>query len=52
MLNTVIEVYLGVVTGLELVKVLLAQVFWVVTLVMLCQVVLRRGTRRLVILGG
>jgi ABC-2 type transport system permease protein len=52
MLNTVVEVYLGAVTGTELIKALLAQGFWVVALVILCQIVLRRGTRRLVILGG
>jgi ABC-2 type transport system permease protein len=52
MLNTVVEVYLGALSGTELIRVLLAQVFWVAALLALCQVVLCRGTRRLVILGG
>jgi ABC-2 type transport system permease protein len=52
MLNTVVEIYLGVLTGSSLVLALLAQVAWVIGLVVLCQWVLRLGTRRLVILGG
>ncbi len=52
MLNTVVEVYLGVVTGPALVQALLAQALWAFGLVVLCQFVLARATRRLVILGG
>jgi ABC-2 type transport system permease protein len=52
MLNTVVEVYLGVVTGPALVQALLAQALWAFGLVALCQFVLTRATRRLVILGG
>lgn len=52
MLNTVVEVYLGVLTTTELINALVAQVAWAVALVLVCQVVLRLGTKRLVILGG
>jgi len=52
MLNTVVEVYLGVLTGPELLQALLAQALWAFGLVALGQVVLSRATRRLVILGG
>ncbi len=52
MLNTVVEIYLGVVTGPALVQALVAQTLWAVGLVALCQFVLVRATRRLVILGG
>lgn len=52
MLNTVVEVYLGVVTGSALLQALLAQTLWAVGLVALCQLVLARATRRLVVLGG
>jgi ABC-2 type transport system permease protein len=52
MLNTVVEVYLGVLTGAELVNALFAQLAWAVALVVVCQIVLRWGTKRLVILGG
>ncbi len=52
MLNTVVEVYLGVLEGTALVQALLAQALWAFALVALCQLVLSRATRRLVILGG
>ncbi len=52
MLNTVVEIYLGVVTGPALLQALLAQALWTAGLVVLCQLVLARATRRLVILGG
>ncbi|MCP5094088.1 MAG: ABC transporter permease [Chloroflexi bacterium] len=52
LLNTVVEVYLGVLTGSELVSVLLIQLLWVVGLVVLGQVLLKTAVRRLVILGG
>jgi ABC-2 type transport system permease protein len=52
MLNTVVEVYLGALTGTELINALLAQIAWAVALVVVCQIVLRLGTKRLVILGG
>jgi ABC-2 type transport system permease protein len=52
MVNTVVEVYLGVLQGPQLVWALLAQVAWVVILVAACELTLRAGVRRLVILGG
>jgi ABC-2 type transport system permease protein len=52
MFNTVIEVYLGVVQGPELVWALAQQALWVVGLILAGQIILRAGVRRLVILGG
>jgi ABC-2 type transport system permease protein len=51
-INTVVEVYLGVLTGPQLIRALLGQVLWVLILVMTGQLVLRAGVRRLVIQGG
>jgi ABC-2 type transport system permease protein len=50
--NTVVEVYLGVLSGPALVQALLGQVLWIVILVGAAHGVLRAGVRRLVILGG
>ena len=50
--NTVVEVYMGVLSGPEIARALLAQVLWVVLLFTACQLVLRAGVRRLVIQGG
>jgi ABC-2 type transport system permease protein len=52
MLNTVIEIWLGVVTGADLTRALLIQGAWSVVLVVFCYALLARGTKRLVILGG
>ena len=52
MVNTIIEVYLGVISGPELLLALLRQLIWLVVLVAICQLVLRAGMRRLVIQGG
>jgi len=52
MLNTVVEVYLGVLTGPEVVRALLMQAAWAVALLAVAQFVLTRATRRLVIQGG
>jgi ABC-2 type transport system permease protein len=52
MVNTVIEVYLGLLTGPGLWHALLLQAVWVIGLFTLCQVVLRSGVRKLVIQGG
>jgi ABC-2 type transport system permease protein len=52
MVNTTIEIYLGLLTGWGLLWALLMQGFWIVLLVWLCQRVLRAGVRRLVIQGG
>ncbi|MFL7794583.1 MAG: ABC transporter permease [Anaerolineae bacterium] len=50
--NTVIEVYLGVLTGPEIVRALGFQLLWFLILFIACQLVLRAGVRRLVIQGG
>jgi ABC-2 type transport system permease protein len=50
--NTLIEVYLGVLTGPALMRALLAQLLWAMALIVAGQLVLRAGVRRLVIQGG
>jgi ABC-2 type transport system permease protein len=52
MLSTVVETYLGVLQGPELMQALIAQVFWIICLFLAAQLALRAGVRRLVILGG
>ena len=52
MLNAVVEIYLGVVQGAELVQLLLIQAGWALGLIIVGQLVLRRAVHRLVILGG
>lgn len=52
MLNTVVEVYLGVLQGPELIEAIAFQLFWIILLLLVAQVTLRAGVRRLVILGG
>jgi ABC-2 type transport system permease protein len=52
MVNTVVEAYLGVLTGPALLQAIGAQVFWIVVLVGCGQLVLRAGVHRLVIQGG
>jgi ABC-2 type transport system permease protein len=52
MVNTVVEVYLGVLKGSQLILALAIQSAWAVVLVVICQWVLRFGVRRLVIQGG
>jgi ABC-2 type transport system permease protein len=52
MVNTVGEIYLGLLSGWEMLAALAMQIFWFVILVALGQLVLRAGVRRLVILGG
>ena len=51
-INTVIEVYLGVLRGPDLVRALGAQVLWFIVLTIACKLVLRAGVRHLVIQGG
>jgi ABC-2 type transport system permease protein len=51
-LNTMLEVYLGVLQGSELVEAILAQILWAVGLILAGQVILRLGIRRLTIAGG
>jgi ABC-2 type transport system permease protein len=52
MVNTVVEVYLGVITGVDLLHALLVQLGWFVILFAIGQAVLRAGVRTLVIQGG
>ncbi len=52
MISTILEAYLGLLTGYNLVVAILFQASWAVLLIALGQVVLRLGIRRLVILGG
>lgn len=52
MVNTIIEVYLGLLTGPKLAAALLAQASWILILVIAARLVLGAGVRRLVILGG
>lgn len=52
MVNTVMEIYLGLLTGSALAWALAVQLFWIVVLVTICQVTLRAGVRKLVIQGG
>jgi ABC-2 type transport system permease protein len=52
MVNTSAEVYLGLLTGPTLLQALLGQLFWFIILVVIGQLTLRVGIRRLVIQGG
>ena len=52
MINTVVEVYLGVLDSQAVMRALLTQGFWVILLVMAAHLVFQAGTRRLVIQGG
>ncbi len=52
MVNTVIEVYLGVLQGPALAQALLVQAMWFVILAGLAHLAMRAGMRRLVIQGG
>ena len=52
MVNTVVEVYLGTLTGPALARALLAQVLWIALLFTIGQLVLRAGVRHLVLQGG
>ncbi|MDX1436253.1 MAG: ABC-2 family transporter protein [Anaerolineales bacterium] len=52
MVNTVVEVYLGVLEGHELAAALLLQAAWALVLIGASHLVMSRGLRRLVILGG
>jgi len=52
MINTPIEVYLGLVSGAQLGQALLTQAAWGLGLILLGKLALRSGVRRLVIQGG
>lgn len=51
-LNTMLEVYLGVLQGGELLGAILAQILWAAGLIIAGQIVLSLGIRRLTIAGG
>jgi ABC-2 type transport system permease protein len=52
LVNTIVEIYLGVVSGPAVPAALATQALWAIALIVLGQFVLRAGVRRLVILGG
>ena len=52
MINTVVEVYLGVVKGPDMWLAILTQAGWFLGLALLAQLVMRLGIRTLVIQGG
>jgi ABC-2 type transport system permease protein len=52
MVNTPIEIYLGQLNPAQTVQALSVQVTWIIVLVILGQVTLMAGVRRLVIQGG
>ena len=52
MLNSVVEIYLGVLQGPEVIQALGLQLAWIIGLFLACQLALRAGVKRLVILGG
>ncbi|MCB9135478.1 MAG: ABC-2 family transporter protein [Anaerolineales bacterium] len=52
MLNTVLDLYIGVLHGPELWWALGQQVLWIILLVGVAQIILQAGVKRLVILGG
>jgi ABC-2 type transport system permease protein len=52
MLNTVVEVYLGVLSGAQLLQALVLQLCWILGLLLAVHLALKAGVRRLVILGG
>ncbi|HSH04632.1 MAG TPA: ABC-2 family transporter protein [Anaerolineae bacterium] len=52
LLNSVVEVYLGLLTGPDLYLILAQQIAWCLGLYLIIHLTLQRGIRRLVILGG
>jgi ABC-2 type transport system permease protein len=52
MINTTIEVYLGLLKGPQLAQAIFTQAAWALGLALFGQLVLRSGVRRLVIQGG
>jgi ABC-2 type transport system permease protein len=52
MVNAIVEIYLGVLTGPEIARTLLVQVVWIAVLFGAGHLVLRAGVRRLVLQGG
>lgn len=52
MVYTIVEIYLGIASGNEILLLLLGQVFWLLILILIAKVMLSAGIRRLVVLGG
>jgi len=52
MINSLVEIYLGVLSGREIVYTLVLQAIWLIILVLIGQFLLRKGIKRLVIVGG
>ena len=52
MVNTTVEVYLGLLSGTDLLLALAVQVGWVLLLALIAQLILKMGMRHLVIQGG
>lgn len=52
MLNSVVELYIGVLSGTELAQALLIQLSWALGLILVGQLMMKAAVRRLVILGG
>lgn len=52
MVNTTIEIYLGLLTGGAMVQALVVQIFWIFVLIGACHLTLRAGVHKLVIQGG
>lgn len=51
-INTVIEVYFGLISGTELLAAYIYQILWILILFALGQIILRSGVKKLVIVGG
>ncbi len=51
-MNTIIEIFVGSISGVKILEALLLQSFWAVLLIVLAQIILARASKRLVILGG
>jgi ABC-2 type transport system permease protein len=52
MVNTPLEIYLGLVHGSALWQALALQLGWLIGMTLLCELVYRRGVRRLILQGG
>lgn len=52
MVNTIVEIYLGLLSGPQLMWALLEQIMWLGLLFILSEILLRAGVKRLVIQGG
>jgi len=52
MFNSVIEIYLGVIQGFDILKTLGFQLLWILILILISQLVLKAGLKNLSILGG